>query len=559
MSNKNKINLLVTNLARKKIKTRDDFLILLRGLSKKHQLAMPSHSVLLAFYKELRLNKKIKKNIFFETQLKKRPIRSLSGVAVISVLTKPYPCPGHCLYCPTDKNFPKSYLPGEPAAERARFLKYDPYKQVKYRLKTLQKIGHSTDKVELIIIGASWTAYPEKYKKWFVKRCFEGANNANSKFKSQISKPKLKTKKYIKFKDLYKAQKNNETAANRIISISVETRPDLIRPEEIVKMRQLGITKIELGIQALDNKILEKNKRGHGLKEIIEATKLLKDAGFKICYHIMPGLYGSNPKKDLLMFKKLFADQNFQPDYLKIYPCVVTKGSGLYKLWRKGKYKPYTNKTLIDLLIKMKKIVPAYVRIIRVFRDIPSNKIETGSKISNLREVVQKEMIKRKLKCQCIRCREIKNTEFKIKNIKLIKRKYRASDGKEIFLSFEDKKNDKILAFLRLRLLANYPLKADQPLAGKSFTNIQIKNLPVLKNATVIRELHTYGEIVRIGQKKKSASQHKNLGRKLVEEAEKISKKYEYKKMAVISGIGARPYWKKLSYKLQDTYMIKKI
>lgn len=529
MTNEKKTNILVTALARKKIKTRDDFLMLLKQLVRKYKVEPPSYSQIIEVYKKLRKNKKIKANKFFEEKLKKRPTRSLSGVAVISVLTKPYSCPGNCLYCPTDKNFPKSYLPGEPAADRARNLKYDPYQQVKYRLETLQKIGHSTDKIELIIIGGSFTSYPDSYKNWFIKRCFEGINSCNTKYT-------------LRSRNLEKAQEKNETAKNRIISLSVETRPDLITKKEIEKMRKLGITKIELGIQALDNKILEKNKRGHGLKEIVETTKLLKDAGFKICYHIMPGLYGSNPKKDLTIFKKLFTNQNFQPDYLKIYPCVVTKGSQLYKLWRQKKYKPYSNKILINLLIKMKLLVPPYVRIIRVFRDIPSNKIEAGSKISNLREVVQKEMVRRKLKCQCIRCREIKNLGYKVNNIGFKKYEYQASFGKEIFLSFEDKKNDKLLAFLRLRLPA---------LNDTSFM------LDVLKKAAIIRELHTYGEIVKIGKKEKRASQHQNLGKKLVEKAEIFAKKSGYQKIAVISGIGARPYWQKLGYRLKRTYMIK--
>jgi len=546
-SSKHKINDLVAELARKKIKTRDDFLILLKKVVKKYQLEPPAYSQILDIYKKLRKNKKIKVNKFFEEKLKKRPIRSLSGVAVVSVLTKPYPCPGHCLYCPTDKEFPKSYLAGEPAADRAKNLKYDPYEQVKYRLETLQKIGHATDKIELIVIGGSFTAYPRKYQEWFVKRCFDGANSCNLKHVSCN-------------KNLESTQKQNEKAKNRIISISVETRPDLITPEEIKKMRELGITKVELGIQALDDKILEKNKRGHGIKEIIAATKLLKEAGFKICYHVMPGLYGSTPKKDLTMFKKLFTDQNFRPDYLKIYPCVVVKNSKLHKVWQEKKYKPYSEKNLIDLLIKMKLAVPPYVRIIRIFRDIPSPKIEAGSKTSNLREVIKKEMAAREIKCRCIRCREIKDLRFKITDCRLVKREYQASNGKEIFLSFEDTKQNKILAFLRLR-----------------FPRLHATScmLHALENAAIIRELHTYGEVVKIGKKKKTASQHKNLGKKLVKEAEKIVKHNanlqiytnttnkknlrKQAKIAVISGIGAREYWRKLGYKLQETYMVKNI
>jgi len=543
MKNQEKIESLVQELAKKRIKSHEDFLFLIKKLTKNYQISPPPIVKILSSYKLMRSHQKIRRSWFFEKLLKKRPVRSLSGVAVISVLTKPYPCPGNCLYCPIERGIPKSYLSGEPAVERAKTLKFDPCLQVKKRIEMLQKQGHSTDKIELIIIGASWTAYPKNYQEWFIRRCFEGANLTNGK--KQIAN------------SLWQAQKINEKAKNRIIGISVETRPNLITPEEIKRMRQLGITKIELGVQTLDEKILTKNKRGHGLKEIISATKLLKDAGFKICYHIMPNLYGSNPKKDLEMFKKLFSDENFRPDYLKIYPCVVTRGSKLYKLWQKKKYKPYSEKTLINLLIKMKTIVPPYVRIIRVFRDIPSDKIEGGVKISNLREVVKKEMEKKGLKCKCIRCREIKDLPLTNYNLHLMKRTYNASGGKEIFLSFEDTKNDRILAFLRLRLSTNNGELEQIP-----------NKIPVLKNAAIIRELHTYGELVEIGKKKKTASQHKNLGKKLVKEAERIvkdmarpqkNKNTRIKKIAVIAGIGSRQYWRKLGYKLKETYMVKVI
>ncbi|MCX7778746.1 MAG: tRNA uridine(34) 5-carboxymethylaminomethyl modification radical SAM/GNAT enzyme Elp3 [Patescibacteria group bacterium] len=524
-SHKQKIIKIIQELSQKKFQSGESFLSLFRKLTKKYQISPPSYVEILSSYKLLRSQKKIRRCLFFEEMLKKRPVRSLSGVAVVSVLTKPYPCPGQCLYCPTEKGFPKSYLAGEPAAERARLLNYNPYLQVKKRIETLQKTGHSTDKIELIIIGASWSAYPKRYQEWFIKRCFDGANFSASK-------------------KLTEAQKKNEKAKNRIIGISVETRPDLISLKEIKRMRELGITKVELGVQTLDEKILTKNQRGHGLKEIVEATKLLRNAGFKICYHLMPGLYGSTPQKDLVVFKKLFSDSNFRPDYLKIYPCVVTKGSKLYQLWKRGKYQPYDDKTLINLLVQIKKIVPPYVRIIRIFRDIPSPKIFGGTKISNLREVVKKEMAKRGLKCQCIRCREIKNLKLKIKNLILVKREYQANNGKEIFLSFEDKKNDKILAFLRLYL------------PQSSILNSIFK---VLKKSAIIRELHSYGEIVEIGKRKKGATQHQNLGKKLVRKAEQLAKKIGAKKIAVISGVGARQYWRKIGYRLQQSYMVKNI
>jgi elongator complex protein 3 len=342
---------------------------------------------------------------------------------------------------------------------------------------------------------------------------------------------------------LSEAQKINEKAKHRIVGLTLETRPDYITPKEIKRMRELGCTRVEIGVQAIDDRILKINKRGHDVKTIVQATKLLKEAGFKICYHMMPGLPGSSPDKDFEMFKELFSNPDYQPDMLKIYPCVVTKGSGLYKLWKKGEYKPYTDKQLVNLLVKIKSIVPPYVRIIRVIRDIPSPKIEGGSKISNLREVVQKEMKKRGLKCQCIRCREIKDIKLKIKNLRLICREYEASSGKEIFLSYEDIKNDKLIAFLRLRL----------PQISKDSL---LKYFPQLKGAALIRELHTYGELVPIGQKRKAA-QHLGFGKKLMREAEKIAQKNGYKKIAVIAGVGVREYYRELGYRLENTYMVK--
>jgi elongator complex protein 3 len=522
----------VKELVKKKIKTYSEFLIEKQKLIKKFNIKLPSNVEILKTYKELIKKKEIKPNIFFEKKLKKRPVRSLSGVVVISVLTKPWPCPGKCLYCPLEPGIPKSYLSGEPAVERAKLFKYDPFLQVKKRIEALKKTGHPTDKIELIVIGGTWSFLPKNYQTWFIKRCFEAANYPT------------KTKK----RTLEKIQKINEKAKNRIIGLTLETRPDFITLSEIKRMRKLGCTRVELGVQAIDDRILEINKRGHDVKTIIEATKILKIAGFKICYHLMPGLPSSTVEKDFEMFKKIFSDQNFQPDMIKIYPCVVTKGSELYKLWQRGEYKPYTDEQLIDLLIKIKSIVPPYVRIIRIVRDIPSSKIEGGSKISNLREVVQKEMKKRNLKCSCIRCREIKSFDFEIKKLSLVKRTYEASNGKEIFLSFEDIENDKLVAFLRLRLNLNSVSEI------KNF----YKYFPELKEAAIIREVHTYGELVPIGEKRKAA-QHLGLGKKLIFEAEKIAKEFGYKKIAVIAGIGVRDYYRKLGYRLENTYLTKKL
>jgi len=492
----------------------------------KIKMTFPPNNELLMIYKKLRKEDNVHPNFYFEKLLKKRPIRSLSGVAIVAVLTKPWPCPGKCIYCPTEKNIPQSYLSGEPAVERAKTLNYDPYLQTRKRIEMLEKNGHPVDKIELIVIGGTWSYLPKQYQTWFIKRCFDGANN------------------YRKISSgLKEAQKKNEKAKHRLIGITLETRPDYITPLEILRMRKLGCTRVEIGVQITDDQVLKINQRGHFIDKTIKATRLLKNAGFKICYHIMPGLLGSNPKKDLKRFGELFSNSDFQPDMLKIYPCVVTKGSKLSRLWKQKKYKPYTDNQLINLLIKMKLLVPIHTRINRVIRDIPSWQIQGGSKVSNMRQYLKTKMEEKGLKCQCIRCREIKSSQLRLKDLKLKRYDYIASNGQEIFLSFESQKQDKLAAFLRLRLPS--PETRKQP--------------SILKDKAIIREIHTYGQLVSINQKDKKATQHIGLGKKLIQEAEKISLKAGYKKIAIIAGIGVRPYYRKLGYRLQNTYMIKKL
>lgn len=486
---------------------------------------IPNNIQLLQSYHKLVESRKTRKSVIIEKILKTRKIRTLSGIVAITVITKPYPCPGKCLYCPQEKDMPKSYLANEPACMRAVLTKFDPYKQVKARLDSLKMTGHATDKIELIVLGGTWSFYPQQYQKWFIKRCFDACNSKTAK-------------------NLQSAQKSNEKAQNRIIGLTLETRPDFINKNEITRMRKMGCTRVELGVQSIYDNVLEKNLRGHNIEQTIFATKLLKNAGIKITYHIMPGLLGSSPNKDEKMFQKLFSNTDFQPDQLKIYPCTVLKNSPLYKLWKTKKYKPYNDKQLLNLLIKIKAKIPPYVRIARLIRDIPSQDIIAGNKISNLRQIMQQ----KKVKCRCIRCREIRNEKISIKNIKLLRRGYMASDGKEIFLSFEDVKNDKILAFLRLRITDSW-------------------TLPILKNCALIRELHTYGQLVPVAKQNKNARQHKNLGKKLMAEAEKIVRREFSKKtcaercrgIAVIAGIGVREYYRKLGYKLKNEYMIKNL
>ncbi len=523
-------NQIIKKLIQEKVKNTEEFFKVLRKTSKKFQKPFPSNVKLLEAYRKLNADGKIKPNKNLENILKTRKMRSLSGITSITVITSPDPkwasqkgltCPGNCIYCPQEAKMPKSYLANEPACMRAELTQFDPYRQVKTRIESLKATGHSTDKIELIVLGGTWSIYPKKYQSWFIQRCLDAANQKNSK-------------------NLKIAQKLNEKSKNRIIGITLETRPDYVTKQEIKRMRELGCTRIELGVQSVYNEVLKYNKRMHDINATIEATKLLKNAGFKITYHIMLNLPGSTLKKDEKMFDRLFCDPDFCPDQLKIYPCVVLKTAPLYKLWKAGKYKPYSKKQLVDLLIKVKQKIPYYVRIIRVIRDIPAQSIVAGNKMSNLREVIYEEMKKNSNNCKCIRCREPKGKSAS--NLKLFRQDYNASDGKEIFLSYEDSKRKNIYAFLRLRITNNWSILE-------------------IKNSAIIRELHTYGEVAQIKKKKSKELkliQHQGLGRKLMARAEEIAKKeFNYKKISVIAGLGVRGYYRKLNYRLIIDYMLK--
>jgi len=540
---KTKLETIIKQLTRADIKTRADLIVTKRKLTNRLKMPPPQNSDLIKTYRHLLKKREIKENKALFDLLKKREIRTLSGVAPIAVLTKHYPCPGKCIYCPSENKMPKSYLSNEPAVMRAILNKFDPFKQVRMRLRALQANGHPTDKCELIILGGTWSALPKRYQTWFIKRCFDGLNGR-------------------KTKDLSSAQKINEKAKHRCIGLTLETRPDFVTFQEIKRLRQLGCTKVEIGVQSLSDAILKINKRGHNVKQTIEATKLLKDAGFKVGYHLMPNLLGATTSSDLKMFEKLFSDKNFKPDHLKLYPCVVTKNSKLYKLFKAKKYKPYSDRQLRNLLIKIKKITPYYVRISRLIRDIPSESIVAGNKISNLRQLLADELKEKKVECKCIRCREVGHQSEKyrishiayristVRNPKLKRRKYQASDGTEYFLSYEGKDGKVLYAFLRLRL----PKNVGSSLA-RTVANDLHKYLPELKDAALIRELHTYGHLTPLS--KTGKVQHTGLGKKLMAEAEKISKKMKVKNIAVIAGIGVRQYYKKLGYKLEKTYMTK--
>ncbi len=512
----------------KDLKNRDDLEIIKRSICKKYKISQILNSDILSAYRIMVKTKKIKPIELLERTLRKRSVRTMSGIAPVAVLTKSYPCPGTCAYCPHESDVPVSYLSNEPAVMRAIRCGYDPYVQVSHRLKSLVNNGHQPTKIELIVIGGTWSYLPTRYKYWYILNCFKAANDFQKKtvdlksfYKKSLGLAELK-------KLLAYEQKKNETAKYNLIGVTLETRPDYINEQELREMRELGCTRVEIGVQVIDDKILALNRRGHGVKEIVEATKLLKQFGFKVTYHLMPALPGATPKKDLELFKQLFTDERFQPDQIKFYPTVVTKGSLLYKWYLEGKYKAYSDKVLQELIIKCKEAVPTYVRIIRLIRDIPAESIIAGNKITNLRQVMQQQGVK----CSCIRCREAKDKPAKNYEINILE--YPASGGKEYFISADSRDGKTLFGFCRLRLDENS-----------------------LIAPAIIRELHVYGELVIIGDKKKT--QHGGLGTKLLLSAERLVKAAEIDRLAIISGVGVRGYYKKFGYKLKGTYMEKKI
>jgi len=452
----------------------------------------------------------------------RKPTKSISGVTPIAVVLPPRKCKhGSCTYCPS-LNVPQSYTPKSPAIMRASKLKYNPYKQVKARLDTFKLMNHPTDKIELIIMGGTFLEYPEKFQYDFIKKCYDALNNRISN-------------------SLEKSKKINEKSKNRCVALCVETRPDTCTEKEIKKMLDWGVTRIELGVQVIDDNIYKKVNRGHTVEDVINSTERLKNAGFKIGYHLMPGLPGSNYKKDLILFKKLFSDEKFKPDQLKIYPCQVISGSKIEKDYWDKKYKPYTKEQIKKILFKMYKIIPRYCRVMRVMREIPTDYLIAGKINIDLRKDVEEELRERKIKLNEIRYREIgfalrdkkKNEKINL-DLKLKITKYSASKGKEYFLEIINKDNI-LFGLLRLR---------------------------IFDKKAIIRELHIYGQSLKIGEKriKKTIAQHQGLGSWLLRESEKITKKNKINKLKIISGVGVREYYKKFKYKLdKEGYMDKLI
>jgi elongator complex protein 3 len=532
-----KLKKLIKQASTQGVKTEQDLHRLKKRYAKEHELSLPTNWSLQKAYKEL-LEEGWKGDEKLQKLMRKRKIRTLSGVSIVTVLTKPYACPGKCVFCPTEPGMPKSYLSNEPGAMRAVLEEFDPAAQVKTRLSSLSKQGHETDKVEMIVLGGTFSFYDRQYQEDFIKKLFTACNNSENQ-------------------SLEQTQITNETATHRIIGLSLETRSDQITEEEVAHMCKLGATKVQIGIQHTDNKILALNKRGETTTNHAHALQLLKDAGFKIAAHLMPNLAGSTPEKDIQMIHDFFQNPAYKTDQIKLYPCVVTPYSELEKWWQEGKYKSYSDETLMHVLLEIKKAVPEYVRIERLYRDIPGESILAGSQKTNMRQLLHDQMKKDNIKCHCIRCREIKDGEYSPESTKLRVLEYDSSGGKEFFISFNDEEKDKLCSLLRLR----FP---SQHFTGKPHF------IPELEGAALIREVHVYGQQVKIGNSNlknfdpKSSeytrsSQHTGLGQKMLEAGEEIAKKAGFKKIAVISGVGVRNYYRKFGYELEGTYMTKSL
>lgn len=518
------------------------------------RIAQPPNRDLLQTYHNLVKKKRISTDPEIEQYMQKAAVRSQSGIAVVTSLVKPYMCPGKCVYCPTEVRMPKSYIASEPAAARSLRLDFDPYLLMQKRIEMLEKNGHQCDKIEYIIKGGTWNAYPIKYQYWYMLESFRACNDLTRNKKTKNKKERKRTTESDwttkRLDDLIdaveKEQRYNEHARHRIIGVTLETRPDAISAKTIAHMRQQGCTRVELGLQAPDDRILALIKRGHTVDQFRHAIFLLRTAGFKVDLHFMPDLPGTTPEHDVEMYRQIFDDPSLRPDMIKIYPNAVIPSAELYQWFLDGRYTPYGEKPLFQALLEMKLATPRYCRISRLIRDIPENEIAAGNKITNLREGLEKELQKQGKRCVCLRCREISRHPEIDQSKKqhaptLFVDTYDTVGGTEYFITFEDPRRVAVYGFLRLRL----------PNTSTNLDN--------LKNSTCyVRELHTYGEMVAIGKRKRSASQHKGLGKKLMQEAERIAREVGYKKIAVISGVGVRGYYRKLGYRKVGTYMVKK-
>ncbi|NHJ20508.1 MAG: tRNA uridine(34) 5-carboxymethylaminomethyl modification radical SAM/GNAT enzyme Elp3, partial [Candidatus Lokiarchaeota archaeon] len=469
--------------------------------------------------------------------LKRRKTRTISGVSVIAIMTKPLPCPGNCVYCPGQDSQPnqkvaQSYTGREPAAMRSIHNNYDPYAQVRSRINDLEAIGHIVDKIELVCMGGTFLSAPTEYQEKFIKGAYEGIVETRVTNLEEIKRLAEKSKR-------------------RLIGLTIETRPDYCTEPYVDMMLNYGATRVEIGIQTVFDEIYKKVNRGHTTQDSIDAIRIARDAGLKVNAHIMPNLPGSDYAKDLEMFDHLFNSPDYRPDMLKIYPCLVIKGTLLYDWWKAGEYKPYSLDELITLIATVKQKIPLYMRIQRIMRDIPAFLIEAGCKKSNLRQLVHERLENLNAKCNCIRCREygiakktsnIDHNTFK--DIKLYRYDYEASKGHEIFLSYENQKENYLVAYLRLRRPSEFAHRQELN-DGKTM---------------IVREVKVVGELVPKDKKpyRNLQLQHRGFGKLLMENAERIaSEEFDSKKLAVISGIGVRDWFYEIGYSLDGHYVSK--
>jgi elongator complex protein 3 len=476
--------------------------------------------VLVAAYRRLTASGDWQDDPDLLARIRLKPGRTLSGVTTVTALTKPYPCPGECIFCPTEIRMPKSYLIGEPGAMRGLQHHFDPFDQVKSRIEGLEAVGHPTDKIELLILGGTWSAYKRDYQEWFIKRCFDAMNGVDSL-------------------TLVEAQGKNETANHRNVGLVIETRPDYIEKDEIKWLRYLGVTKVQLGAQSMDDRILDLNKRGHSVSQTRNAVALLRAGGFKIVLHWMPNMLGATLETDRIDFDRLW--DGLCPDEIKIYPTQLLENAELYDYWLRGEYQPYSMEELIDLIADIKLSIPRYCRVNRIIRDIPSTLVVEGNKRTSLRQDVQKELELRGEVCQCIRCREIRGRDVDLNDLDQNILVYEADGAEEHFISY-DTADDLLTGFLRLSL------------PGTDSPDTELSDL---HDAAVIREVHVYGQSLAIGAEKIGAAQHAGLGSNLISTAEKITRRKGFNRLAVISAIGTRRYYLERGFVRGEMYLIK--
>jgi elongator complex protein 3 len=441
---------------------------------------------------------------------------------------------------------PKSYLPDEPGAMRGLEHDFDPYAQVRSRIEQLRSVGHPTDKIELLILGGTWSSYRRDYQEWFIARCFEAMNQVKHEGHEEDQKegsPErasgLRVDSVNSVVNLSEIHTRNENTHHRNVGLVIETRPDEITPGELRWLRRLGVTKVQMGAQSLDDRILELNKRGHDVASTRRATALLRAAGFKIVLHWMPNLLGATPESDRADFARLWND--FCPDEIKIYPNQLLANAELYEYWQRGEFKPYTTQELIDLIVDIKPTIPRYCRVNRVIRDIPSTNVVEGNRRTSLRQDVHDEMKRRATHCECVRCREVRGKHVHPELLKLDDMVYQAGAAEEHFISYVTP-DDKLAGFIRLSLPGR-----DSPQTGMSD----------LEGAALIREVHVYGQSLPVGAEKAGAAQHAGLGTRLLEKAEALAKANGFKRMAVISAVGTRGYYLERGFERGELYLTK--